>query len=563
MTLDELAVELKFEIDESTLKSAKEKISSSLKTVDKELDLMRKRGLKDVFNVDTSQLFKVNELSKGIQNQISGIAAGVVAAFSVRSIYEFVKGSIEISENLERINIQLEALAGEKAINEIDSKFMEIKKSTNSWFSDSEFKTAAARFIQLGGTADEYGIMVDSLSKKAAIMGVSLVDAVEAFQLAAIKGNVTMLMRHGFIEKDTFDEFERTSVKMEENQRRRYAREIAYRSAIKMTDNQMRAFGKLMQSNDAAFRKFDNLIRNIRKEIGKTFAFLLKPLEGLINLLDKLANTKFGNSIIKILSLVGVIAGSIISMRVLIAVISMLTKSFGGLAAIMGMGALPFFLIITSITALVLIIEDLYVALKGGNSQLAEWGKQLQNWASQFPSIKQALDFIAVALFPILQFFSTGINTGWGDAFVEMLDYVGNSFKIWGDYIKGIWLDFVNFFAEKYAFIMSKIQAIPKALGFGGGEINVNNPTGIMPSIDANNPIGITPQNTQRQQPVQQSQPQNTNKTVSFTVESINISGASPENAKSIGQNIASEIEKYFNDQLTNTAFSFQDARVS
>lgn len=153
-------------------------------------------------------------------------------------------------------------------------------------------------------------------------------------------------------------------------------------------------FGMMDRQSRTAIGLWSTLTGNIgetKRQIGMMLMEALKPLlELLVKITGWLVNTGWAMNVLKIIFLAAipvVIGISIALVKSLIPAIIAATIKFWGMAAATIAATWPFMLIAAAIIALIVVIEDLYVWITGGQSLIGEWLGSFSDFAAKIKNI--------------------------------------------------------------------------------------------------------------------------------------------------------------------------------
>jgi tape measure domain-containing protein len=147
-----------------------------------------------------------------------------------------------------------------------------------------------------------------------------------------------------------------------------------------MTSQGGQYFGMLDRQSRTAIGLWSTLTGNVdetKRQIGMMLMEALKPLlELLVKLTSWLVNTRWAMAALKVIFLaaIPIIIGIAVALgKSLIPAIIASTAAFWKMAVATIAATWPFMLIAAAIIALILIIEDLYVWIQGGDSLIGQW----------------------------------------------------------------------------------------------------------------------------------------------------------------------------------------------
>lgn len=214
-------------------------------------------------------------------------------------------------------------------------------------------------------------------------------------------------------------------------------------------------FGMMDRQSRTAMGLWSTLTGNIgetKRQIGTMLMEALKPLlELLVKITGWLVRTGWAMNLLKIIFMAAipiVIGISIALVKSLIPAIIAATVKFWGMAAATIAATWPFMLIAAAIIALIVVIEDLYVWITGGQSLIGEWLEGLLG-EDKVKKIKDALIWIKegiVSLFnkvtaivgPAIDWIIETVQPLW-QAISEGSGVFGNILGLLGDVFGYIW----------------------------------------------------------------------------------------------------------------------------
>jgi tape measure domain-containing protein len=197
-------------------------------------------------------------------------------------------------------------------------------------------------------------------------------------------------------------------------------------------------FGMMDRQSRTALGLWSTLTGNIdetKRQIGMMLMEALKPLlDLLVKVTGWLVNTKWAMNVLKIIFLaaIPVIIGiSIALVKSLIPAIVAATVKFWGMAAATIAATWPFILLSTIIIGLIIIIEDLYVWITGGQSLIGEWLGSFSDFAAKIKNIFIGLwEKIKAIFVGVVNFFKN-----YGKYFIMAIFPLSALYFYWGQIV--------------------------------------------------------------------------------------------------------------------------------
>jgi len=199
MATDEIITRYKIELDQ--LKAEVSQLTAQYGKVDAAADASAKKTQK-AFN-DSAKA------GNKFSSALSGIATGIVAAFSVQQVLSFAQTSIkafaEAEKSTEKLKFSVISLGkeGESAFKKLETQAKKFGAGGGlSFFDDDDIKKAQAMFVQFGLTSDQVEKLIPGVIDLAVAMDQDLGSATTT-TLSALTGMTRSLKAVGGDFKDT------------------------------------------------------------------------------------------------------------------------------------------------------------------------------------------------------------------------------------------------------------------------------------------------------------------------------------------------------------------------
>lgn len=330
--------------------------------------------LKDEASAAVDQIKKSMDGAKESAFSMERIFQTIGGAEVASKVIGFGKEMFTLASHEEAVSLQVKNLA-EQDYPALAASMEAAVKASKGMVEDADMTEAAARALKFGASVDFIKNNLSSMQQLAAVSGEDLATSMQRISMAAEYGNVRVLRGMPILNKHTA-QIEALGKGTDEYSKA--AREaLITRIFSEEQNNLAKKYTEVLKTSEGATKIFTAQIKKIKEVWGKMIKDVITPF---IRMFDKvlLWFTQSEKHMAKLKTVL--IAVSVVLGVVMVGAIYLMTTAlWAAVTAAIGLDVAlsPFILIgigiVAAITAIILVVEDLYYWFTGGNSLMGVW----------------------------------------------------------------------------------------------------------------------------------------------------------------------------------------------
>ena len=367
---------------------------------------------------------------------------------SAKKIIEFGKEIFTLASNEEALSLQVKNMA-DKDYPMLAESIDRAVEASHGLAIEGDLNRAATAAVEMGASVGFVAKNLKSVQELSAVAGKDMSAIMEKLTGYAEYGTAKMLKGVPILNRH-FVELKRLSTITGEYGKQ--VREAAITRIFSEEQNNLaQKFNEYLKTSKGATEIFSKQLENIKIIWGKLLVQVLTPF---IFIADKILIwlTKTPQHIAWLKT--GLLLLSFVMGGVLIVAVYSLISAFSGLAIAVLAATWPIVVVAVALTALYLIIEDIYYYLTGGNSQIGELIPKWEKWGSKNKVLAQSFKvlmapFVAtiacviaiIALVKNWDTISQGLKDTWasvGSIFMSIIGWMQDKFEAFVSWFKDL-----------------------------------------------------------------------------------------------------------------------------
>jgi len=352
---------------------------------------------------------------EGLHN-VNNVMGALGAAYIVDKIREFGMEMIHAAAEEETQAVRLKQLAGE-GYDVLKESIEGAVKASHGLADETDLNKAANSALKFGASIDFVKDNISAIQQLSATMGMDVSETFQGMQNAINTGSIRFL-RQSPILVQHIAEFKRIGQGYDEATKKR--RELFMTQIFSAEQAKIaKDYAETLETTNGLLAKVRTQWEKMKEVIGGVLSVAFKPLLKIFgNLMEWLTTSERGIAILKTI----VIALSIVIGTVLLASIYVVKTAVWELVVALWSTGIPELVLIIAgaVTALILIIDDLYVWMKGGTSVIGKWLGPFDVGIKKIKNMILSFKITLVDAFnSVIKFFKSipnNIKEGWDSA---------------------------------------------------------------------------------------------------------------------------------------------------
>lgn len=346
-------------------------------------------------------------------NLVKSFFAVQIAKKLLTIVMRVTTATAELALNLDKLNERAAAFLTPKQLEESEHIFNRLQKTAKGYFSELDFKRARDSFLQANGTFNEFSSIIEGAAKRAVILDKDLGETATTFLQAIKNGDLAPLVNSGMLARGIADQAAKAFEGLDDVSRRMLATQIVMSESLKLNSRETSAYEKILNGLNAGIRRSISQFTDLKNKIGSAFVPLIYGADILADILEKINRNQFMIRLLRGAFIFGAVASLGVSILALAKGLIYLNSVLRITSFIFSLLSLKIIVITGALTLLILIFEDMAVALRGGDSLIGDLFRTLDDNA---PIAGQMLHDLTDWFFALVRAIGEG-GAAWKDFF--------------------------------------------------------------------------------------------------------------------------------------------------